>query len=164
MSEPITPESLSITPVRVPADAADLEAGEFDDFRISVDVRNAVDVTIRGDDSVAITPDQVLPMWKSTDEEPHGWILRTDGRVAGRAMMYLPLEEGSQRVQVRAEILPEFRRRGIGTIALAFLEERAREHGRGILQAWTEHTPRSGAVLPARPGSERCPVMQRSRC
>lgn len=158
MSEPKTLDALSITPIRVPASVDDLHDGRHGDFLAAVDVRNRVGAVVRGDDAVTVSAEQVLPQWHSTDEDVLGWILRHEGAVAGRALLYVLHEEGSQRAQLRVEVLPEFDGRGIGTRALAFLEERAREHGRPVLQAWTEHPPRGGEQLTAATGFGAVPT------
>ncbi|SIT73082.1 GNAT family N-acetyltransferase [Microbacterium sp. RU33B] len=158
MSDPTILDRLTITPIRVPGLDADVHAPEFEDFRAAIEVRNRVGEQTRGTDSVTVTPEQSLPQWHATDEEVHGWILRTGDRVAGRVLLYVPLEEGSRRAQVRVEVLSEFGGRGFGTRALAFVEERARERGRDILQSWTEHPPAEGARVAARTGFGAVPT------
>ena len=105
-------DELTITPVRVPDD---VNAPEAADFRDAAEVRNRVGAATRGADSVDVTPEQMLPHWKTADEEVHGWVIRTRGALAGRALMYVPLEQGSRRAQVRVELLPEFWGRGYRT-------------------------------------------------
>ncbi len=159
-SGPVMLDELAITPIRVPDD---VHAPEAADFRAAAEVRNRVGAATRGADSVDVTPEQMLPHWKTTDEEVHGWIIRTGGELAGRALMYVPLEEGSRRSQLRVELVPEFWGRGFGRRALGFLEERARERGRDILQSWSEHTPAEGDRFDARTGFGSIPVDRASR-
>lgn len=159
-SQPVMLDELAITPVRVPDD---VNAPEAADFRAVADVRNRVGAATRGADSVEMTPEQMLPHWRTTDEEVHGWLIRTRGAVAGRALMYIPLEEGSRRAQLRVELLPEFWGRGYGRRTLAFLEDRARGRGRDILQSWSEHTPADGVRIDARTGFGSIPLDRASR-
>jgi len=159
-SEPTMLDELAITRVRVPDD---VHAPDAADFRDIAEVRNRVGTAIRGADSVDITPEQILPHWKTSDEEVHGWLIRASGALAGRALMYIPLEEGSRRAQLRVELLPEFWGRGHGRRTLGFLEDRARERGRDILQSWSEHAPAGGDRIAARTGFGSIPVDRASR-
>lgn len=153
MSEP----DVEFVPIVVPDD---VEAPDAADFRTMVDIRNRVLLSVRGEDASAVTPAQTLGAWREqTDEEIHGWLLRVDGEPVGRALMYVPLEEGSARAEMRPEVLPEHRRRGIGRAALTFLEDRARERGRTILQAWSEHVPEAGDGIVARSGAGELPAV-----
>ncbi|KRA23581.1 hypothetical protein ASD65_03435 [Microbacterium sp. Root61] len=155
MRDSVALGELLLSPIMVPDDAADPAA---DDFRAAVEVRNRVGAAVRGDDSIDVTPAQSLPHWKSADEEVHGWIVRSQDALAGRLMMYVPLEEGSRRVQIRVEILPDFQGQGFGRRVLAFAEDRARERGRSILQGWTDHVPSSGEPVVARTGFGAVPT------
>lgn len=150
------PEQITPTPIPVPGDAAQIGAPEYADFRLAVGIRNRISQLLIGDDAPEVTPEMSHPHWLRSDEEVHGWLLRQGGDVAGRAMMWLPLEEGSRRAQVRVEILPEFRGRGAGRQGLDFLEREAVRRGRNILQGWTEHPAPtdadSGAMIAARTG------------
>lgn len=152
MPDTATLDELTITPIRVPDRADQVDDDAFADFRAAIDVRNRVGEAVRFADAVHVTPGQSLPHWHDDQEEVHAWLLRSRGDVVGRAMLYLPLEEGSRRAQVRAEVLPEHARRGYGGRAVTFLEARAIERGRDILQSWTEHTPAPGARITARTG------------
>ncbi len=149
---PVSLDELTITPVRVPELPEDVDSPEAADFRDAAEVRNRVGAAVRGADSVDVTPEQMLPHWKTADEEVHGWVIRTRGALAGRALMYVPLEQASRRAQVRVEILPEFWGRGYGCRVLGFLEARAEERGRDILQSWSEHAPADGERIDARTG------------
>ncbi|MET0813411.1 MAG: GNAT family N-acetyltransferase [Microbacterium sp.] len=152
MPDVTTLDELTLTRVTVPARVTGVSTDEGADFRAAIDVRNRVNVALLGADALEVTPEQSYPHWLTEDEEVHGWLVRSRGEVAGRAMMWVPLEAGSQRAQLRVEVLPAFRGRGIGRRALAFLEERAAEEGRTILQAWTEHPPSDEPGLTAQTG------------
>ena len=160
MSAPVVLDEMAITPIRVPDD---VNAPEAADFRAAAEVRNRVGAATRGADYVDVTAEQMLVHWKTEDEEVHGWLIRSGGTLAGRAMMYIPLEEGSRRAQLRVELLPEFWGRGLGRRALSFLEERARERGRDILQSWSEHSPADGDRVDARTGFGSIPLDRASR-
>lgn len=158
MSEQDGIDGLSITPVRVPADLDELRTGDFADFRAAVDVRNRVGAEQSGADAGWFAPEESLPHWLSTDEDVLGWIARENGALAGRAMLYVLHEEGSRRAQLQVQILPEFRRRGIGSRLLGFVEQRARDRGRDVLQSWSEHPPTTGEQVTAATGFGSIPV------
>lgn len=163
MPDPTLLDEFVLTPVHVPADLAGLSTPEGADFRAAIAIRNRIGTLTLGADAVEVTPEQSFPHWRTEDEEVHGWLVRMRGDIAGRGMMWIPLEPGSGRVQLRVEVLPEFRGRGVGRHVLGFLEERALERGRGILQAWTEHTPSTGKGVVARTGFGAVPDDAASR-
>ncbi|WP_439592509.1 GNAT family N-acetyltransferase [Microbacterium sp.] len=154
------PDQITLTPIPVPDRVEQIGSREYADFRVAVDIRNRISALLIGDDAPEITPEMSHPHWLRPDEEVHGWLLRLDDEVAGRAMMWLPLETGSRRAQVRVEVLPEFRRRGAGRHGLDFLVQEAVRRGRVILQGWTEHpvlgepehAQPPGAMITARTG------------
>lgn len=163
MPEPNTLEELVLTPVRVPADLAGVSTAEGADFRTAVGIRNRIASLDIGSDAPEITPEMSYPHWRNEDEDVHGWLVRVAGETAGRAMMWVPLEAGSERAQLRVEVLPEFRGRGIGRRMLDFLEDRSAERGRTVLQGWTEHRPVDGAQVRARTGFGSVPADAASR-
>lgn len=152
------PAGIAILPIRVPSDVAELRDGDFADFRAAIDVRNRIGVEQSGADAGWFAPEESLPLWLSTDEDVLGWIVREDEVVVGRAMLFVPHEQGSRRAQVHVQVLPEFRARGIGTRMLGFLELRAKERGRDVLQSWSEHTPNPGEQVSAATGFGSIPV------
>lgn len=156
--------AVEFTPIVVPTDADAADDPAAAEFRAMVDIRNRVLEQCRGADAVRVEPAQVRAAWADqTDEEVHGWVVRVDGEPIGRGLMYVPLEEGSARAQLRPEVLAEHQSHGVGRRVLEFLEERAAERGRTILQSWSDHAPAAGDAIPARTGHGELPADHAAR-
>lgn len=143
--------TVAITPMIVP-EAPD--AANAAGFRAMVGVRNRVSSALFGADALDATAEQVLPTWtEQTDMALHGWLVRAEDEVVGRAVVDFPREVGSRRATIRVEVVREAWGRGFGSEAMAFAEDRVRQLGRSVLQAMTVHpagaepslVPRSGA-------------------
>jgi GNAT superfamily N-acetyltransferase len=157
----MTASVIDLVPLDVPEDA---DAPDAADFRTMVGIRNRVHAAVYGEQATIVTPRQVLPAWKEqTDEEIHGFLVRIDGEAVGRAMLHVPLEEGSEVAEPRIEILPEHWGRGAGRTALEHLEALARDRGRTTLHGWTNHFELGGERLPAKTGWGSVPVDHHAR-
>ncbi len=77
------------------------------------------------------------------------WLVLADGRPVGRVGVDLPLEGDSRVAFLLIELLRGVHGRGIGTAAYGLVERTAREHGRSVLQTWTEHPDGPGPRLEA---------------
>jgi len=64
-----------------------------------------------------------------------GWAARLDGRTVGAGWMRTPLRDNLELAELTVHVLPELRRRGIGSAVLAHLEQAARDRGRRILNS-----------------------------
>lgn len=116
-----TIERLSIPP--------SLDAPGADDFRASVDVRNAVRVHDAGTDDVAASAEMLLPGWLDPHEPKILLVARVEGRIVARGVCERRVDE-TETAWMIAEVHPEFRRRGIGRALSLALEEAARAEGR----------------------------------
>lgn len=151
----------TVEPLHVPADADGPDAA---DFRTMIEIRNRVVSLVLGEQAQIVTPHQALPAWQDdSDEETIGFLVRADGQPIGRALLYLPTEEGSTVAEPHIEIVPEHQGRGAGRLAFARLEQTAREHGRTTLQSWTNHRQLGGERLTASTGWGSIPVGHVSR-
>lgn len=142
----------------------DVDAPEAADFRTMVDIRNRVHDFVYGTQATVITPAQAVPAWREqTDEEIHGFLIRERGEAVGRAIVYIPLEDGSKVAEPRVDILPEHWGRGVGRVVLARLEAFARARGRTIMHGMTNHLQLGGERTPARTGWGDVPIDHMSR-
>ncbi len=147
---------IELAALAVPGDAA---APEADDFRTMVGIRNRVHAAVYGEQATIVTPAQTLPAWQDqTDEEKHGFLVLSNGEPIGRAVLYVPLEEGSDLAEPQVEILPDRQGHGAGRAALEHLESLARARGRATLHGWTNHLRLDGERMPARTGWGDVPV------
>lgn len=117
------------------------------DFAATVDVRNTVEAVALGSDDLAVPASQLLPNYHNEYDPMSLYAARVDGRIVARGVYSAPIEAGSKVAWVRAEVLPEFRGRGIGGALLDAMESQAAEQGRTVLQAQALH--------PAVDGGER---------
>ena len=118
---------------RIPIPTAPHAAG-WEDFAASVEVRNAVEAAAYGNDELSLTAQEVLPGWLDQEHAPKQLLVAlVGGRVVARAV-YETLPEASARVAwLSVEVLPEYRRRGIGTALTDAVESIAGSEGRNTL-------------------------------
>ena len=130
-----------------------VDAADAADFVAMVQVRNAVYREIDGNDDATHTPAEVLPNYQDeTYERNLIWLALIDGAVVGRAILTLPLEEGSRVAFVNIELLRRAWGRGIGQAAADLLEAQAAGAGRTVLQGWASHTGTENDLLTAPTG------------
>lgn len=146
----MTTPAYEIRPLIVPAS---LDAPNAADFIAMVDVRNEIYREISANDDEAATPAQLLPHFQEDpDNDKHSWIVLVDDEVAGRVIVDIPAEQGSQVAYWTVELLERVQGRGIGSDLLELVEETARQAGRTVLESWAEHPePADGVSVPRLP-------------
>jgi len=142
---------LQIEELSIPATLDDPDAAGFIEM---VGVRNAIEVQLLGSGALALTPAELLPMYQAQEFEPKRvFVARVDGAVVGRGILQWSIAEGTTSTWVIAEVLEEFRRRGIGAALFDRVEALALESGRPVLQSEALHKPAAGgARLPSPTG------------
>lgn len=149
MSIPLI-DGASLHPLVLPARADAEDAGEF---RELARVRNVVYRELTGRTEQDLTPEALLPLLRSRKERTtFVWAVRVDDEIVGRAVVDIPHEDGSQVAIASIEIHPRVWGRGIGTAVLPHIEAVAREHGRTVIQNWTEQPTSDGPRIQARTG------------
>lgn len=139
------PTDVEPSPLTIPAS---MDASDADEFREFTRVRNKVYREIAGTDDDDLTPEELLPHYQPSPEEiRYVWVAVVDGEIVGRVSVDLPLEEGSRAAFWLIELLRAHQGRGIGTAGYRLIEEKAREHGRTVLQSWTRHPDAPGPRL-----------------
>lgn len=124
-------------------------------FAAMVAVRNAVIAHTWGGDAAthAITPREAYGTATSQDDERlvylGAWL---DGRLVARGCVELSRREALHIAGVDVLVLPEARRRGVGTAVWHAIEAILDADGRTVAQAWVEHRPVDGPVLEAPTG------------
>ena len=150
------PTDVEFRPLTIPAS---MDASDADEFREFTRVRNEVYREIAGTDDDAVTPEELLPHYQPSPEEiRYVWVAVVDGEIVGRVSVDLPLEEGSRAAFWLIELLRAHQGRGIGTAGYRLIEEKAREHGRTVLQSWTQHPDAPGPRLEPPTGFGSIPV------
>jgi GNAT superfamily N-acetyltransferase len=114
-----------------------LDSPDAADFVATVDVRNAVEADGYGTDDLAYSAADLLPNWLNTVYEPKRlFAARVDGRIVARAI-YETTTEDADVVWLGVQVLPEFRRLGIGTALSELLETMAAEDNRQKIIVYT---------------------------
>lgn len=140
----------SLHPLVLPARADAADAGEFRELSR---VRNAVYRELTGRSEQDLTPEALLPLLRSRPERTTVvWAVRVDGDIVGRAVVDIPHEEGSRVAIASVEILPRVWGRGIGRAVAPHIEAVVRQHGRTVIQNWTEQQASDGRRRQARTG------------
>jgi GNAT superfamily N-acetyltransferase len=127
--------------LRLPPSLAGPGAEEFLEFSRLTD---AVQRQTWGHEDRCSPPEYRLRVWRDSPyDETVLFFARAGGRMAGRAWCRVSLKEDLDRATVRAEVLDEFSRRGLGRALLEAALEEARRRGRTVVDAFTEHPVRA---------------------
>lgn len=114
-------------------------------FEQSVVMRNAIEAHVVGSLAMAVTADELLPIYQDITYEPHRlWLAWVDGEVAGRGILSWTVVEESPASWIYVEVALEHRNIGIGRALLEVLEREAQALGKTILQGAGSHTRATG--------------------
>ncbi|MHC9045858.1 GNAT family N-acetyltransferase [Microbacterium saperdae] len=91
-------------------------------------------------------------MRSRTERTTYVWTVQQGGEVVGRAVVDVPHDAGSRVVIATIEMLPRVWGQGIGTAVLPHVEAIARDHGRSVIQNWTEQQASGGPRIEAPTG------------
>ena len=129
----------TIEEVAIPAT---VDAKDAADFRATADVRNVVEADGYGTDELSFTAAELLPEWLDQEDEPKLlFAAHLGGRIAARAVYETRPAEDADTVWLGVQVLPEFRRRGIGSALADHLEAIADSEGRTkriVYAVWKE--------------------------
>jgi GNAT superfamily N-acetyltransferase len=129
-----------------------IDAPDAADFIATVEVRNAVEADGFGTDDLAYSAADLLPGWLNTVYEPKRlFAARVDGRIVARAI-YETTTEDADVVWLEVQVLPEFRRRGIGTELSGLLETMAAQDNRHKIIVYTVSKEAAGERVEAPTG------------
>jgi len=124
--------AFAIGELAIPASA---DAAGADDFAAMTRVRNRIEAEATGSDDLAMRPSELLPAWRlQAYDAKRMLVARVEGSVVGRAVVDLPV--GAALAWVTVEVVPEFRRQGIGAALYAAAEQIAVEARRVVLQGY----------------------------
>ncbi|MGV8884267.1 MAG: GNAT family N-acetyltransferase [Microbacteriaceae bacterium] len=131
-----------------------IDAPEAADFIEMTNVRNEVEAETVGNYDLAFEAEELLPRYQRQRWEPKRvFVARVKGRIVARAVYETnPPEDHSTTAWVVIDVLPDFRRRGIGGALFDHLLSIARGDGSTVMQTTAAQKPAVGAVLEAPTG------------
>lgn len=116
-----------------------------DEFRELIDVRNQVEAETLGTDALAPTAEAIFPHFSSTPQKGRRhFVVRDNGRIIARGLLSWLTAENAPAAAVMADVLPSYRRRGIGSALFAHQEQISADLGRKVIQASVIHTSSDG--------------------
>ena len=112
-----------------------LDGDDAREFVAMTRVRNRIEAEATGNDDLALRPAELLPAWQSQDYDARRMLVaRVEGSVVGRAVAELPA--GGTIAWIAVEVVPEFRRQGIGAALYDAIGRVAVGAGRSVLQCY----------------------------
>lgn len=129
---------------------ATIDAPDAADFIEMTRVRNDVEADTFGNHDLAYEPAELLPEWQNPFQPQTCLVARVGGRIVARGIYEAPREAGAIDAWLGVEVLPEFRRLGIGSALFGRLCALADADDRAVLQAFVIHASADGgATLPS---------------
>jgi GNAT superfamily N-acetyltransferase len=124
-----------------------------------VAVRNAIEADILGTDALAVTTEELLPVYAAQHYQVRQlFVARVDGRIVGRGTVSWSLADEPRVAWVVGEVLPGFRGRGIGSALFDHAEDLAKGAGRRLLQARAIHGAAEGERIASPTGFGEVPA------
>lgn len=138
----------------VPATA---DAHDAADFAATIDIRNVIEAEVFGTNDFWLSPAEILPHLQQSAGPTRLFGVRVDGKLVAR-LVYEWLADDDTTAWVTVQVLPKFRRRGIGTALFEFGEQLARGEGRtkSIVYAGSPDAP--GERIPSPTGFGSVPA------
>ncbi len=122
-------------------------------------VRNEIEADTVGNRDLCYEPAELLPHWQDPYQPKTCLVARVDGRIVARAIYEAPIEADARDAWLSIEVLPAFRRRGIGAALYERLAAMCAADGRLIQQGYFLHKRSDGSEqLPSPTGFGSVPL------
>lgn len=135
-----------------------LDGAAGSDFVEMTQVRNDIEAAAVGNYDLAMAPEELLPEYHNPYEPKRMFVARVNGRIVGRSVHELQSGDDVRSAWLHAEVLPEYRRRGIGTALYERVLQIALADKRQVLQAFAHHADVPGARIDSPTGFGSVPV------
>ncbi|TBN56164.1 N-acetyltransferase [Glaciihabitans arcticus] len=117
-------------------------------FAEMVRVRNEIEAESVGNHDLSLEPAELLPMYQRSWQPKVALVARVDGRIVGRAIYDTdPPDDPTPVGWISIEVLPDFRRRGIGAALYDALLALAASESKTVLQGESPQKATEGPVL-----------------
>lgn len=134
-------------------------AAGWPDFEAARQMCNAVEAEAYGTTDLALTAEEVLPGWFNQRwERRRLFVARSAGRIVGRGQYETLPEDSADHAWLAVQVLPSYRRRGIGSALFDRLEALAHAEGRGVQIVYTPSPDAPGERLPSPTGFGSVPL------
>lgn len=158
--------SITIQPIRIPES---LETSDAQDFVASSELANLVTGLLWGNNDLWVSPAVRLEGARANDyEQSLLWAAKDGDRHVGRAVLEMTKRDNLHNAFVHVMVHPGFRRQGIARELLRTAEASAQDHGRSVLQSYSEHRagfdPEAADVLRAKTGTGALPGSSAAVC
>ena len=149
-------DELRIDELTIPAS---LDAPGADDFRATVDVRNACERDGYGSDDFAYSAEELLPGWQNLEHEPKRLLAaRVRGTIVARGVYETQPGEDAEAAWLQVQVHPDYRGLGIGTALSDRLEDIAAEAGKRRVLVYAVSKDAPGERLEPPTGSGSVPL------
>ncbi len=149
-------DELTIDELTIPAS---LDAPGADDFRATVDVRNACERDGYGTDDFAYSAEELLPGWQNLEHEPKRLLAaRVRGTIVARGVYETQPGEDAEAAWLQVQVHPDYRGLGIGTALSDRLEDIAAEGGKRRVLVYAVSKDGPGERLEPPTGSGSVPL------
>src|SRR6478672_7461963 len=116
-----------------------LDTPDAADFLAAIEVGRRVRMQTWGTDDLAYAPQEKLLEMADPYERQVILVAKVDGVIVGTADIALPLVDNLDLAEFTLDILPEYRRQGVGRQLLEAAEHFARNEGRTMILVDTNH-------------------------
>ena len=126
---------------------ATIDAPDAADFVRAIEVANRVEALGYGTPDLSYEPVEELPHFTNPHEPRRMIVARVDGEIVARGLYETQTGDEADSAWIIAQVLPEFRGRGIGTALADLLEQTAAAEGKAKALVYTPIADTAGSRL-----------------
>lgn len=146
---------VTIEELKIPKSLDDAQGTAFTEL---TEVANEIDAAAIGNYDLAYSPTEMLPSFQSSYEPTRTFVARVDGRIVGWALHELQSGDAVRSAWLHADVLPAFRRRGIGSALYDRVEAIAAADKRAVAHSQVFHPTSTGEHIDSPTGYGSVPL------